>query len=118
MVLNSWHTPTARGAESRFNHFCCKNPTVLYYVHRWCLKSFAASALHVKCQAGSIAFPAQVTVGKLHFSLLEPCRFPSIPIFTFHLKQLSNKKSIYYSRPHLAGMKAEVQMRMDYAPWG
>lgn len=41
MALNSWHTPTAREGESKFNHLCYKSPTALYYVHRWCLGSFA-----------------------------------------------------------------------------
>lgn len=41
MALNSWHTPTAREGESKFNHLCYKSPTAVYYVHRWCLGSFA-----------------------------------------------------------------------------
>lgn len=32
------------------------------------------------------------------FHLIEPIVFPTSPIFTFHLNQLSSKKSIYYCR--------------------
>lgn len=86
-----------------------------------CTDGVSGALLPVLCmpnaRQGALLFQPRWQWESSFFHLLEPCGFPSSPIFTFHLNQPSTRKSKYYYRPHLTEMKAQVQMRTDYAPW-
>lgn len=123
MALNSWHTPTAREGESKFNHLCYKSPTAVYYVHRWCLRSFAGWQCSACLMPGrEQCFSRPGDSGKtLFFPFAGTMWISNLSHFTFHLNQPSSKKSKFYCRPHLAEAKAEktedAPKRTDYAAW-